>query len=49
MAFKKKEIGFTEQQMKDIQAYADDNFDGNFNMAVRKLVRRSLEQNKSKV
>jgi hypothetical protein len=42
MAFKKKEVGFTPHQLKEIQSYANDNYDGNFNMAVRQLVKKGL-------
>ena len=38
----RKEIGFPEDLQKSIQKYADENCEGNFNMAVRQLVKLSL-------
>ena len=38
----KKEIGFTVELKIAIQEYADINCDGNFNMAVRQLIRSGL-------
>lgn len=38
----KKIITFTEDQIKQIQAYADTHCEGNFNQAVRKLCIKAL-------
>lgn len=47
MAVKKKEIGFTLYQIKEIQSYADEKCEGNFNMATRQLVRIGLTKEQS--
>lgn len=42
MGMKNVPVGFTEELMKKIKAYADKNCEGNFNMAVRQLCLKSL-------
>ena len=39
---KRKEVGFTDKRIKEVQEYADKHCEGSFNMAVRKLIDKSL-------
>ncbi len=38
----RKEIKFSKDMVSNIQKYADDNLEGNFNMAVRMLTSKGL-------
>lgn len=42
----RKEIKFNEDLQKSIQEHADLFYDGNFNMAVRQLVKKGLNDGK---
>ena len=41
----RKEIKFSKDMASNIQKYADDNLEGNFNMAVRMLASKGLSDN----